>query len=241
MLYLKYGHIVALVAALEVSAKLSPFPITSSLSKRGSCDEPCGVVADVDAQCQATSNYEQCVCTADNLMAIDYCFVCIIQELELNEAVNGVLTGGSVTGDITATSVEGLKQQGEATHQKFIDDCAAAGVSLSGGSSSGGSSSSSGSSSGSTGAGSSGSSGGSSSGGSTSGGSSSGGSSSGGSGSGGSSSGSSGSGSSKASGGAGSSTTSTPTLENPKNAAGSGAKAGGLLLIAGVSALVAML
>ncbi|KAF5311312.1 hypothetical protein D9611_012582 [Ephemerocybe angulata] len=150
MVNLKQAAVVGLFAALEVYARASILETHVTLAKRGSCDEPCGIVATVDGQCKATANYEKCVCTADNLGTVDYCFACLIQDVQLNEAANSVLTGDSTTSGISETTIANLKTQAEQTHKDFLDSCKDAGISLSGGTASGGSTSTGGTTSGGT-------------------------------------------------------------------------------------------
>ncbi|KAF5328508.1 hypothetical protein D9611_014380 [Ephemerocybe angulata] len=113
---------VTILAILQVS-------FAAGITKRAFCGEPCDPVAAADNKCRATANYYQCACTPKMLSNMDTCFACLTKNVEANESMNSSLTGGAVT---TTGGADAIRARGVAAHNQLVQQCAAAGISLTG-------------------------------------------------------------------------------------------------------------
>ncbi|KAF6753473.1 hypothetical protein DFP72DRAFT_1069450 [Ephemerocybe angulata] len=116
------GSFVTILAILQVS-------FAAGITKRAFCGEPCDPVAATDNKCRTTANYYQCACVPKMLSNLDTCFACLAQNVEANESLNSSLTGGAVT---TTGGADAIRARGIAAHNQLVQQCAAAGISLTG-------------------------------------------------------------------------------------------------------------
>ncbi|KAJ2921589.1 hypothetical protein H1R20_g15507, partial [Candolleomyces eurysporus] len=141
-MHLKSGFL-ALVTVLTTVSGISAASLPErSLVARAVCPELCDPVTNYDAQCKTESNYDKCFCKIEMLVGIDNCFACLVMNLEANDALNSVLTGG---GGVVGGSADSIRAAGQRTHNQMIAGCQAAGYALDGSGSSSGDSGTTGS------------------------------------------------------------------------------------------------
>ncbi|KAF6745852.1 hypothetical protein DFP72DRAFT_924074 [Ephemerocybe angulata] len=113
---------ITILAILQVSFAVG-------ITKRAVCGESCDLVVAADNECRATANYNQCACIPEMLSTLDTCFACLALNIEANEGLNSVLTGGAVT---TTGGADAIRARDRSTQPYLVQQCAAAGISLTG-------------------------------------------------------------------------------------------------------------
>ncbi|KAH6904566.1 hypothetical protein BKA70DRAFT_525808 [Coprinopsis sp. MPI-PUGE-AT-0042] len=116
-----------LLTALQASAATLG---NGQIMRRGVCDETCTAFQQINSGCPGGNAYYECFCKSENVELLDSCFSCLVLQIQTNDGLNDIVSGGGGFGLSSDSTVDSVIARGQAAHATAVNDCAAAGFAV---------------------------------------------------------------------------------------------------------------